>query len=146
MMRIKAAIAALLGGLLIGSVALADIGRVKRVKGDVTIERSDQKIPAKPGLVLDRKDVLVTGDKSRVSLTFIDNSRFSAGPNSRVVLETFEFDATTHEGKFVSRVERGTLGIVSGQIAKQTPDAMRVRTPTSILGVRGTKFLVEVGQ
>ena len=46
----------------------------------------------------------------------------------------------------MSRVERGTLGIVSGQIAKQTPDAMRVRTPTSILGVRGTKFLVEVGQ
>lgn len=138
--------AALLGGLLIGSVALADIGRVKRVKGDVTIERGDQKIPAKPGLVLDRQDVLVTGEKSRVSLTFIDNSRFSAGPNSRIVLETFEFDTTTHEGKFVSRVERGTLGIVSGQIAKQTPDAMRVRTPTSILGVRGTKFLVEVGQ
>lgn len=138
--------AALLGGLLIGSVALADIGRVKRVKGDITIERGDQKIPAKPGLVLDRQDVLVTGEKSRVSLTFIDNSRFSAGPNSRIVLETFEFDTTTHEGKFVSRVERGTLGIVSGQIAKQTPDAMRVRTPTSILGVRGTKFLVEVGQ
>ena len=145
-MRIKAAMAALLGGLLIGSVALADIGRVKRVKGDVTIERGDQKIPAKPGLVLDRQDVLVTGEKSRVSLTFIDNSRFSAGPNSRIVLETFEFDTTTHEGKFVSRGERGTLGIVSGQIAKQTPDAMRVRTPTSILGVRGTKFLVEVGQ
>ena len=145
-MRIKAVMAALLGGLLIGSVALADIGRVKRVKGDVTIERGDQKIPAKPGLVLDRQDVLVTGEKSRVSLTFIDNSRFSAGPNSRIVLETFEFDTTTHEGKFVSRVERGTLGIVSGQIAKQTPDAMRVRTPTSILGVRGTKFLVEVGQ
>ena len=145
-MRIKAAMAAPLGGLLIGSVALADIGRVKRVKGDVTIERGDQKIPAKPGLVLDRQDVLVTGEKSRVSLTFIDNSRFSAGPNSRIVLETFEFDTTTHEGKFVSRVERGTLGIVSGQIAKQTPDAMRVRTPTSILGVRGTKFLVEVGQ
>ncbi|MBG06463.1 MAG: hypothetical protein CMM59_20570 [Rhodospirillaceae bacterium] len=142
----KAAMAALLGGLLIGSVALADIGRVKRVKGDVTIERGDQKIPAKPGLVLDRQDVLVTGEKSRVSLTFIDNSRFSAGPNSRIVLETFEFDTTTHEGKFVSRVERGTLGIVSGQIAKQTPDATRVRTPTSILGVRGTKFLVEVGQ
>ena len=125
---------------------MADIGRVKRVKSDVTIERGDQKIPAKPGLVLDRQDVLVTGEKSRVSLTFIDNSRFSAGPNSRIVLETFEFDTTTHEGKFVSRVERGTLGIVSGQIAKQTPDAMRVRTPTSILGVRGTKFLVEVGQ
>lgn len=131
---------------VVAGTALADIGRVKRVKGSVTIERDGKAIPATPGLTLDKQDVLVTGDGSRVSVTFIDNSRFSAGPNSRVVLETFEFNPTTHEGAFVSRVERGTLGVVSGQIAKQTPDAMRVRTPTSILGVRGTKFLVEVGQ
>ncbi|MBT5498583.1 MAG: hypothetical protein HOK54_22830 [Alphaproteobacteria bacterium] len=140
------AIVSALTVLLMAAPSLADIGRVKRVTGSVTVERAGTPMAAKPGLVLDKQDVLVTGDKSRVSVTFIDNSRFSAGPNSRIVLETFEFNATTHEGKFVSRVERGTLGIVSGQIAKQTPDAMRVRTPTSILGVRGTKFVVEVGQ
>jgi hypothetical protein len=31
---------------------------------------------------------------------------------------------------------------VSGKIAKGSPDAMRVRTPATILGVRGTEFLV----
>ena len=44
----------------------------------------------------------------------------------------------------MTRVDRGSLGVVSGNIAKSKRDAMRVRTPTSMLGVRGTRFVVEV--
>jgi hypothetical protein len=29
-------------------------------------------------------------------------------------------------------------------MVKQTPEAMRIRTPSSILGVRGTEFVVKV--
>jgi hypothetical protein len=29
-------------------------------------------------------------------------------------------------------------------MVKQSPDAMRVRTPSSIMGVRGTEFVVKV--
>jgi len=38
------------------------------------------------------------------------------------------------------------LAIISGQIAKRSPDAMKVRTPTTILGVRGTKFAIKVDE
>jgi hypothetical protein len=41
-------------------------------------------------------------------------------------------------------MHRGTLSIISGQIAKGHPDAMKVKTPTSVLSVRGTRFLVKV--
>lgn len=126
--------------------ALADIGRVKRAKGAASVERAGKSIAAKPGLVLQANDVLVTGVKSQISVTFVDNSRFSAGPNSRVMLETFKFNPTTHEGTFLTTLEKGSLAVISGQIAKQTSDAMQVRTPTSILGVRGTRFIVEAGQ
>ena len=34
------------------------------------------------------------------------------------------------------------MAAVSGKIGKQSADAMRVRTPATILGVRGTEFLV----
>jgi hypothetical protein len=34
--------------------------------------------------------------------------------------------------------------VVSGKMVKQSPEAMRVRTPASIMGVRGTEFLVRV--
>jgi hypothetical protein len=32
--------------------------------------------------------------------------------------------------------------VVSGRIAKQSPEAMTVRTPFAVLGVRGTEFAV----
>jgi hypothetical protein len=141
--RIVALIAIL---IMVPTLAFADIGRVKRAKGSATVERAGNSVAAKPGFVLQKNDVLVTGAKSQISVTFIDNSRFSACPNSRVMLETFKFNPTTHEGSFITKLEKGSLAIISGQIAKQKPDAMQVRTPTSILGVRGTRFIVEVGQ
>jgi hypothetical protein len=38
----------------------------------------------------------------------------------------------------------GTLSVISGKIAKQSPEAMTVRTPAAILGARGTEFFVQV--
>ena len=41
--------------------------------------------------------------------------------------------------------DRQRLAVISGKIAKHEQDAMKVKTPSSILGVRGTEFVVEVG-
>lgn len=123
---------------------LADIGRVKLVSGVATIERGGQKIPATSGLVLQKGDTIVTGKNGRIGVTFNDNTRFAAGPNSRVNVADYDFNDTTHQGQFLTRVDRGSLAIVSGQIAKSNRDAMRVKTPTALLGVRGTRFVVQV--
>ena len=48
----------------------------------------------------------------------------------------------THAGRFDTSLRHGTLSAVSGKIARQSPDAMKVRTPSTILGVRGTEFVV----
>lgn len=128
--------------LLAAAPALADIGRIKRAVGAAAVQRGKQRLPAAPGLVVEEGDVLVTGRDGRISLTFIDNTRFSAGPNSRVAVSEFRFDRTTQKGTFVTSVDRGSLAVVSGQIAKSGRDAMKVRTPTSLLGVRGTRFVV----
>lgn len=132
--------------ILSAATATADIGRVKSVGGTATIERSGESIPAEPGLVLQEADVLVTGADGKMGVTFVDNSRFSAGPNSRIELSKFRFNATTLDGQFDTRLQRGSVAIISGQIAKKTPDAMKIRTPSSILGVRGTEFVVEAGE
>lgn len=79
-----------------------------------------------------------------MSLTFVDNTRFAVGPNSRIALSKFEYDKTKQNGSFVTKVERGSLAVVSGRIAKSGRDAMQVSTPESLLGVRGTRFIVEV--
>lgn len=138
--------AAIAAAALLATPAAAEIGRVKRAFGAAFVQRGAARLPATPGLPLKEGDLLVTGPDGRISLAFIDNSRFSTGPNSRVAIDEFRFDDTTHKGSFVTRVDRGTLGVVSGQIAKENRDGMKVRTPTSLLGVRGTRFVVQVDQ
>jgi hypothetical protein len=120
------------------------VGQIKNVTGQVTVLRNNNPQPAKPGDLLEQADVITTGADGSVGITLIDNSRLSAGPNSSVELKQFRFNPTTQEGESVTEVRRGTLAIISGQIAKRSPEAMKVQTPTTILGVRGTTFAVKV--
>jgi hypothetical protein len=122
----------------------AEIARIKNSTGTATVERGANRLPARPGLQINPGDRLVTGKDGRMSLSFIDNTRFALGPNSNVAVNQFEYDRTRQKGSFVTQVDRGSLAVVSGKIAKSGRDAMKVRTPNTLLGVRGTKFIVEV--
>ena len=121
-----------------------DVGQVKVTKGVVHVERDGARIPAVVGMPVREADKLVTGADGTVGVTFADNSLLSVGPNSTLAVDKFSFNATTHEGQFDASLQRGTLAVVSGKMVKQSPDAMRIRTPASILGVRGTEFVVKV--
>ena len=124
----------------------ADIGQIKVAKGKVSIERNGQSLPGDVGARLQPADVLKTGADGSVGVTMSDNSLLSVGPNSVLALDKYEFDSTTSQGQFDASLQKGSLAVISGRIAKQSPDAMKVRTPTSLLGVRGTRFIVEVPQ
>lgn len=126
--------------------AFAEIARVKSVSGPATVLRGSATLPAATGQQLLAGDVLVTGKTGRMSLSFVDNTRFAIGPNSRIAVSKFDYDKTRQQGSFVTQVDRGSLAVVSGRIAKSGQDAMKVRTPTSLLGVRGTRFIVDVPQ
>ena len=128
------------------SATAADIGQIKLVSGQVSVERQGQALPARVGLRLEAADVVKTGSDGAVGITMRDNARLSAGPNSVLALESFDFDPTTSAGRFDARLSRGTLAVSSGRIAKQSPQAMTVRTPTAVLGVRGTEFVVAVDE
>jgi hypothetical protein len=136
-----------IAGLALAAAAqpvAGEIGRIKSMVGEVSIERGKGRIAARPGLQLDQGDVVSTGRTGRVGIAFLDNTRMALGPNSRVTVTEFAYDRSRQTGSFVTSVERGSLGVVSGNIAKSKRDAMRVRTPTSMLGVRGTRFVVDV--
>ncbi len=119
-----------------------DVGQIKTAKGAVHVERAGQKLPATVGTKIQQSDTVVTGADGSVGITFVDNSLLSAGPNSTLAIDRYAFDPTTHAGAFDSRLSRGTLSVVSGKIARQTPGAMTVKTPAAILGVRSTEFVV----
>ena len=130
--------------LVTASSAIGEIARIKQSSGTAFVERNTQRLKPAPGLQLLAGDKLVTGKDGRMSLTFVDNTRFAVGPNSSIAVSQFQYDRTRQKGSFVTQVDRGSLAVVSGRIAKSDRDAMKVRTPNTLLGVRGTKFIIEV--
>ncbi|MBL8473293.1 MAG: FecR domain-containing protein [Rhodocyclaceae bacterium] len=117
---------------------------VKTAEGEVFVERAGQRIAARPGTELLAGDVLNTGPDSRAGFTFEDNSRVALGPKTRYTIARYEFNSTTHEGQFDADLTRGSMAMVSGRLSKQSPEAVRVKTPSTVLAVRGTHFLVEI--
>jgi hypothetical protein len=131
---------------VIASAFAADIGQIKVSKGQVSVERNGQAMSGSVGTRLQPADVLKTGPDGSVGITMIDNSLLSAGPNSVLLLDHYEYDAITDKGRFDAQLKKGSLSVVSGRIAKQSPEAMTVRTPSAILGVRGTEFVVTASE
>ena len=136
-------IAAILLGFASAGLA-ADAGEIKTTSGTVHLERGGKKLPVKVGTPVQQSDVVVTGADGAAGITFTDNSLLSVGPNTILAIDKYVFDSTTHAGQFDSTLSKGTLAVISGKMVKQSPEAMRVRTPSSIMGVRGTEFVVKV--
>lgn len=140
-----AAVCALLLSLSCFSAYASDsAGMVKVAKGQVSIERNGKKMAAEVGSSIEVADRVRTGPDSSVGVTLRDNTLLSAGPNSLIVIEKFAFDNTTQDGNMSIRIRKGTLSVASGKIAKRTPESVDFHTPTSVLGVRGTEFVIEV--
>ena len=123
-----------------------DVGQIKVMAGTVYLERDGKRVPAQVGMAVRQSDSLITGVDGTAGITFTDNSLLSVGPNSTLAIDRYAFDSTTHAGQFDASLKKGSLAIVSGKIVKQSPGAMRVHTPTSIMGVRGTEFAVKVSE
>jgi hypothetical protein len=126
------------------TIARTPIAQIKKVNGQATVLRSGERRAANVGDMLFVKDVIQTGADGGIGITFVDNTVFSAGPSSQIALEEFQFDSNDFRGAMLADMRQGTLAVVSGDIARSTPGAMKVRTPTAILGVRGTTFAVQV--
>src|ERR1700730_8714580 len=120
------------------------IAQVKKVTGQVVILRSGRRLPAKVGDPLFEKDIIETGPDGGIGITFVDNTVFSTGPNSQLALDEFQFDSNNFRGSMLADMRRGTLAVVSGDITRSSPGAMKIKTPTAVLGVRGTTFAVQV--
>ncbi len=137
----------LAAALAFAAPALAnDIGQVKVAKGAVHVEREGKRVAATVGMPVRMADVLVTGADGSAGVTFSDNSLVSVGPNSVFAIDKYRFDTTTHAGEFEGSLRKGRLAAVSGKMVKQAPESMKIRTPSSVMAVRGTEFVVQVDE
>jgi hypothetical protein len=129
----------------ISNVAFAEgIGKVKKLSGQVSIERSSGKVTPSLGDAVYQTDRIVTGSDGYIGLLFNDDSRLAAGSNSTLALDKFNFDPVTHAGAFDVSMQKGTLSVISGKLTQKQPGALKVKTPAAILAVRGTEFSVRI--
>ena len=124
----------------------ADVGIVKTAKGSVQLQRGSERLAVQVGTPVRASDTIVTGADGIAGITFADNSLVSVGPNSIFAIDKYHFDSTTHVGEFEGNLKQGRLAAVSGKMVKQAPESMKIRTPSAIMGVRGTEFVVQVDE
>lgn len=127
--------------------AWADIGSVSETKGSAcSIERAKQKLPGDKGAAIESLDTYVTGG-CVANITFKDDTKVKITENSRLLIDDFVFDPKQSDaGKLALKVGIGTVRYASGQIAKNNPQRVDIKTPSATIAVRGTDFNMVVDE
>ena len=125
----------------------AAIGTVSEHKGTgCEITRGKEKISGNKGAGIESMDVYTT--KACVTdITFKDDTKVKVNENSRLLIDDFVFDPKASDaGKLALKVGAGTVRYASGQIAKNNPQQVNIKTPTAAIAVRGTDFNMTVDE
>jgi hypothetical protein len=131
--------------MVCGAAGAAEpIGTLKTLESNGYIWRGQERMVAKLGAPVYENDILETDDNGTMGVTFVDQTRVSVGPKSKLTLNEYVYRPQQGKFAFATRIARGTMSYVSGNIAKRSPDAVSVRTPSATIGIRGTKFVVEL--
>lgn len=119
------------------------IGTFKQVQGEAWVGPPDARRAAQPGAGLRATERVSTGRDGSAVIVLRDGTTLTVGPNTLLDLSRFQFDATTQQGNVLLDLLQGTVRVVTGLLAKVNPDLFKVQTPTAVVGVRGTDFIVE---
>ena len=132
---------------LVASPVYAKIGDVIQQKGVTDIERKDgskfEQIEKDFGV--ESYDTIKTKN-GRTAIQFVDETRVDVTENSKLVIDEFVYDPNTSTGKLALKASFGTVRYASGQIAKNSRQNVQIRTPTAVVGVRGTDFSLTVDE
>lgn len=120
------------------------IGYVKTVAGEAWVSNAGQRVRAAPGSTVLLGSQLITGSASALGVAFKDNTLMSIGPDTELTVDEYLYAPAKGQLSLSTRLGRGTLNYISGVIAKLKPEAVTIKTPAGIIGVRGTQFVAKV--
>lgn len=133
--------------LTVASPSWAGIGTVSENKGTACeVERNKKKLSGVKGADIESMDTYTTG-ACVSNITFKDDTKVKVTENSRLLIDDFVFDPKKSDaGKLALKVGMGTVRYASGQIAKNNPQQVNIKTPTATVAVRGTDFTMTVDE
>ncbi|HVE13499.1 MAG TPA: FecR family protein [Elusimicrobiota bacterium] len=125
---------------------LLRIGAAGGVSGKVVAQEPGAAVGrvVQSGKPLYLNDHVTTDAGGRLQVLLLDETVFTLGPNSDMVLDTFVYDPSTGAGKVAARVTKGVFRFVTGRVAQTDPARMKITLPNGTIGVRGTIVIGEV--
>lgn len=138
----------LLTGIFFCSGVHATIGSLTELQGTaIEVKRKNQTIKGADKGSIESMDTVIVGSKASTGITFVDNTKVKVTENSRLVIDDFVYDPNTKDaGKLGMKVALGTVRYASGQVAKNNPQNVNIKTPTASIAVRGTDFAMTVDE
>jgi len=135
----------LLSTLLLSSSLFANtIGLIKTVKGDAQVKRNKKIIKVKAGYQLQKGDILITKKKSSMGVLFSDGTSLALGSKSVISINKYLFKPTQKKYNIDINMTKGKASFSSGKIGQLAPKSVKFHVPEGIIGIRGTKFLVDI--
>jgi hypothetical protein len=127
--------------------SLASIGEVSTSTGSAVIDRQDgdKDVTVEKELDVFSYDTIKTGN-GKVGIDFIDETRVDITEHSKLVIDEFVYDPNTKTGSLSLKATLGTVRYASGQIAKNSKQNVKIKTPTATIAVRGTDFAMTVNE
>ena len=123
----------------IGDTAYAAVaGRVQFVAGDVHILGAHGAFRvAIKGTQVHAGETILTGLRGSAQLRMIDNGFISVRSRSKLKIDEYRYEGSKSDSSFFTLV-KGNFRALTGMIAKFNRKAWKTRTPTAVLGVRGS--------
>ncbi len=84
--------------------------------------------------------------RAKAQLTFEDKTTVKLTEHSKIIIDDFVYDPKKGAGKLGMKMALGTARYASGQIAKNNPQQVAIKTPTASIAVRGTDFSMTVDE
>jgi hypothetical protein len=117
---------------------------VKKLSGDVFAQDSKMMKKLSIGHKVQEYDVIITKQNSSVGMIFEDGTMVSLGENSVLSINKYLFRPSLKEFSFDIDMRKGLATYESGKMGKLAPESVKFRIPEGTIGIRGTKFYVEV--
>lgn len=130
--------------LVVSFLFAQDIAIVKKMTGEVSAKRVDQTISLVVGQKIQEGDLIVTKSNSDIGMIFEDGTIIALGENSVLSVDKYLFKPATNEFLVDMDMKKGIASFESGKIGKLSPESVKFRVPEGTVGIRGTKFYVEV--
>jgi hypothetical protein len=118
------------------------VGSVATLEGSASVTHSNATHPLALSDSIYKGDTLQTGADGTLGITFDDETTFTLKPNARIAVDEFVYQDGGSNNAAAFNVLRGTVAFVAAEVA-HTGD-MKINTPTSSLGIRGTTGIVEI--